>query len=434
MRQTLDKYPKLNATRLHHMVRERGYTGGVDHFRDVVRRMRPKPAGEAFLRLSTLPGEQGQVDWGHFGKLQVGNAERRLLAFVMVLSWSRRIFLRFYLNDDTASFLHAHIAAFEHFERVPRELLYDNLKTAVLERVDSAIRFNPELLKLAAHYRFAAKPVPVARPTSKGRVERAIQYVRSAFFAAREFESLDDLNTQALQWCQDEAATRSCPDNKNMTVSEAFEAERESMLELPVTIYSVFDRKAVSIGKWPYARFDGNDYSVPHTHVRRTLLIEATHDVVRIVDGIDVVAEHIRSFDKGTQIEIKEHISRLEAAKKNASRHRGMNRLLNVVPSSKEFFRLAAQRGHNMGRLTQLLVSLLELYGSDELETALSECILNGPIHSEAVRNKLEARRAARGMKPAIPLRFLKDRRIDEVVVKPKPLNVYDKLLRMEDD
>jgi len=96
--ETLTKFPTLRASRLYQMVRERGYPGAADHFRTIVSRLRPRPTGEAYLRLRTLPGEQGQVDWAHFGKLTVGRAVRPLMAFVMVLSYSRYLFLRFYLN------------------------------------------------------------------------------------------------------------------------------------------------------------------------------------------------------------------------------------------------------------------------------------------------------------------------------------------------
>ena len=98
MLEVLTKFPRLRATRLYQMVRERGYRGSVDRLRHVVAGMRPRPAAEAFLRLRTLPGEQGQVDWGHFGKVVIGNAARPLMGFVMVLSYSRQIFLRFYLG------------------------------------------------------------------------------------------------------------------------------------------------------------------------------------------------------------------------------------------------------------------------------------------------------------------------------------------------
>ncbi|HEY3494901.1 MAG TPA: IS21 family transposase, partial [Polyangiaceae bacterium] len=136
----------------------------------------------------TLPGEQGQVDWGHFGKVQIGAATRTLWAFVMVLSWSRHIFLRFYLSAAMPSFLRGHVDAFRFFGGVPRVLLYDNLKSAVLERVGQAIRFHPTLLELSAHYLYEPRPVAPARGNEKGRVERAIRYVRDTLLCRTNVE------------------------------------------------------------------------------------------------------------------------------------------------------------------------------------------------------------------------------------------------------
>lgn len=432
--QTLNRYPNLTAARLHRMVKERGYNGAPDYFRHVVANLRPIRSGEAYLRLTTLPGEQAQADWACFGKIKIGNAERRMLAFVMVLSWSRRIFLRFYLGDATGNFLRGHVDAFEHFQSVPREILYDNLKSAVIERVDTAIRFNPELLKIAAHYRFAPKPVAIRRANEKGRVERAIRYVRSAFFAAREFKGIDDLNQQALAWCVQESKDRACPEDKSLTVHEAFEKELPSLLPLPATPYPVYDRKPVQVGKTPYVRFDLNDYSVPHKFVRRTLLVEATLHRVNVVDGLTVVASHDRSFDKGKQIESRDHTDSLAKEKRNASRRRGMNRILNVAPSSRTFFRIAAERGHNIARLTQILVYLLDLYGGAELEAALSETLSSGSAHSGTVQHILEKRRASKGLPPPVALRFLSDKRIHEITVVPKTLEAYDQLINKENE
>jgi transposase len=165
--ETLAKYPTLRASRLYTMVRERGYPGAPDHFRAIVARLRPRPAGEAYLRLRTLPGEQAQVDWAHFGKFTIGRAVRPLMAFVMVLSYSRHLFLRFYLGAAMNYFIRGHVEAFAWYNSVPRVLLYDNLKSAVLERVGEAIRFHPTLLELAAHYRFQPRPVAVARGNEK---------------------------------------------------------------------------------------------------------------------------------------------------------------------------------------------------------------------------------------------------------------------------
>jgi transposase len=123
--QTLEKFPRLTASRLYAMVRERGYRGRPDHFRHLIACHRPRPKAEAYLRLRSLPGEQGQVDWGHFGHLEIGRARRPLMAFVVVLSHSRQIFLRFYLDARMENFLRGHVAAFASWGGVPRVLLYE---------------------------------------------------------------------------------------------------------------------------------------------------------------------------------------------------------------------------------------------------------------------------------------------------------------------
>src|SRR5690554_2156565 len=143
----LEKYPKLRASRLYEMAKERGYQGSPEHFRKVVARLRPRRSAEAYLRLRTLPGEQAQVDWAHFGKHQVGAAKRALWAFVMVLSWSRHMCLRFFWGSAMPVFLRGHVEAFESLAGVPRVILYDNLKSAVIERRGDAIRFSAQLAR-----------------------------------------------------------------------------------------------------------------------------------------------------------------------------------------------------------------------------------------------------------------------------------------------
>jgi transposase len=252
--ETLTKYPNLRASRVFQMIHERGYRGSADHFRHVVARLRPRPAAEAYLRLRTLPGEQAQVDWGHFGRVQIGAALRTLWAFVMVLSWSRQIFLRFYLNAAMPSFLRGHVDAFRFYQGVPRIALYDNLKSAVLERVGDAIRFHPTLLELAKHYRFEPRPVAVARGNEKGRVERAIRYVRDSFFAARTWVSVDDLNYQAEEWATGLAADRRWQQDGARRVGEVFAEERTGLLPHPEHDFVTDERVEVDVGKTPYDR------------------------------------------------------------------------------------------------------------------------------------------------------------------------------------
>jgi transposase len=150
----IEKYPTVSGRRLWEMARERGYTGRSDHFRTIIAGIRPPKRAEAYLRLMTLPGEQAQVDWGHFGTTTVGLATRKLNAFVMTLSYSRRPFVYFFYDQKLPSFLQGHVGAFEAFGGVPRVILYDNLKAVVTQRMGEAILFQPQMLD---HDRVALK-------------------------------------------------------------------------------------------------------------------------------------------------------------------------------------------------------------------------------------------------------------------------------------
>lgn len=428
MVQTLEKYPRLCASRLFAMVKERGYPGGPDHFRHLVARYRPRRPAEAFLRLKTLPGEQAQVDWGYFGRILVGRALRLLMAFVMVLAWSRRIFLRFFFDQKTESFLHGHVAAFHSFGGCPRVVLYDNLKSVVLERRAEAIRFNPKLLAFAAHYRYEPRPVAVARGNEKARVERAIGYIRTAFFAARRFTDLDDLNQQAQAWCEGAASDRPCPEERSLTVRQAFSREREYLLPLPETPFCTDERREVRVGKTPYVRFDGNDYSVPHTAVRRTLTLVASLEGVRILDGNELLCTHPRSYDRDQQIEDPAHIETLAAEKRQARRHRGMDRLHQAAPSTEALFLAAAERGTNLGSLTGRLLRLLDAYGPQALERAVAAALVAGSPHLAAVRQLLEQQQKAEGKAPPLAPALPDDPRIRDLHVQPHSLDTYDAL------
>src|SRR5947199_5449315 len=247
------------------MLGARGYAGSAVQVRRWVRTVRPAARAEAYLRLETLPGEQGQVDWGNFGALPIGRARRVLSCFVLVLSWSRALYARFALDQSLESFLRGHVEAFTALGGVPRTLLYDNLKSVVLERVGDHIRFHPRLLELAGHYHFAPQPCAPYRGNEKGKVERMIQYLRHSFFAARRVTTLADLNAQLARWLTETAHARPVPpDPAGRRVVEALEEEGQRLLPLPAHPFPCDVVRPVASGKTPYLRFDGNDYSIPH--------------------------------------------------------------------------------------------------------------------------------------------------------------------------
>ena len=422
--QTLARWPDLCASRLYQMVRERGYPGGQDHFRHQVALLRPRRPSEAFLRLRFLPGEQAQVDWAEFGRVTIGQGKRRLMAFVMTLSHSRQMFLRFYLDAQMSSFLHGHVAAFHAFMGVPRSALYDNLKSVVQERHGSAVVYNRTFLSFFRHYAFEPRVAAPYRGNEKGRVERSIRFIRESFFAARAWRDLDDLNEQASAWTGGYAADRQWPNDRTRRVREVFAEEQGCLIALPGTDYPVDDQVPVTIDKTCFARYDGNDYSVPHTYARRALLLSASLTTVRILDGSQVVASHARSFDVGAEIEDPAHTEALQTSKRGARRGRAQNRLIRAAPSVERLLVGAAERGDNIGSIVVALLTLLERYGGPALEQAVVTALERGVPHPNAVRIALTDQSTE---PPPVPV-TITDPTLRDLTVRSHDLADYDGL------
>ena len=428
---TLDTYPRLRATRLHEMLVPRGYAGSVYQVRRLVHRLRPRGRHEAFFRLSVIAGEQAQVDWASFGSITVGRAKRSLSCFLMVLSWSRALYARFFLDQTTESFLRGHVLAFEAFGGVPRTLLFDNLKSAVLERDGDLVRFNPRILELAGHYHFAPKPCAVARGNEKGRVERRVRDLREAFFAARTFRSVDDLNGQLDEWIHRVQHARLVPNDPDQrTVRDALVEERPRLLPLPVHPFATDHVRAIASGKTPYVRFDRNDYSIPHALVRKPLTLTASETTVRILDAGTEVARHARSHDAGLQIEDHTHLAELSDFKRKAREHRGKNRLVASCPAAKSFLGEVALHGGHLGGTTSRLLRLLDTHGAARVDAAITDAHARGAFRAESVAHVLDQHRRAAGLRPTIGAAVHDDPRVRDQVVEPHRLDDYDRLAR----
>ena len=428
IRQTFEQYPDLAVTTLHEMAVRRGYPGGYDHFRYCVSRLglRPQRTPEAFLRLHTLAGEQAQVDWAYFGKRRVDGGMRKIWVFVMVLSYSRALFFRFFYNAKGSSFYAGHVAALNAFGGCPKVLLYDNLKSAVLERRGPTPRFHPKLLELADHYGFEPRPVAPRRGNEKGRVERAIRYLRTSFFPLRRDWSLEVLNEAAPVWCRTTASRRRWPQDRRRTVAQALGEERRYLLPLPGEPFPAREEKAITVRRSPYVRFDANRYSIPHDRVGRPLLLLAGIDRIRLLDGAETIAEHPRCWGKQQILEIPGHIDDHWKAKKAARQHQGQGRLIRAVPAIERLLQAVAERHRSLASAAEELGFLLDTYGAVELGRAVNEALDAGSPHPETVRLILDRRARERGQRPALPIPLPNDPRLANLHVQPHALADYD--------
>lgn len=432
IQETLKRYPRLRATRLFEMLRLRGYTGSVVQLRRVVAALRPTHR-EAFLRLRTFPGEAGQADWACFGKVRVGRAERKLSCFVFTLSYSRALFLEFCFDQQMENFLRGHVHAFESVG-CPRSIWYDNTKSVVLERRGEAFHFHPRLLELAAHYHFAPHPCHPYRASEKGRVEKAISYIRHAFFAARPFTTLEDFNRQALVWRDEVAHRRPWPGDDRRTVEEVWEEEKAFLLPLPAHRLETDLVLPVRSSKTIYLRFDLNDYSIPPSAVGRSLTLVASERTVRILDGTTEIAQHARSYDRHDVRTDPAHQEALLEEKRKALGATPSGRLLAAVPESEALLDAAFQRGEPTHRQTAKLVELLDLYGAEELKAAVREALERGTPRAASVAFLLARRRRAQGRKTPLPIDLRHRPELGDLYIQPHDPETYDELAESEDE
>jgi hypothetical protein len=188
------------------------------------------------------------------------------------------------------------------------------------------------------------------------------------------------------------------------------------------------------VGKTPYVRFDQNDYSIPHEHVGRTLVVVATMETVRVLEGQVKVAQHRRSFDRGQVIEDPRHLEELERQKRHARKGRVLDRLQRAVPESGTLLRRMAERGQNIGAATFALSRLLETYGRSEFAFGTKEALARGAFHPHAVRHAIEKRREERGEEPALPIHLPDDPRVRGVTITPHELCRYDEEIPHDHD
>ena len=432
IRATLEKYPGLRATRIYQMIRDRGYTGSVIQLRRVVALLRPIPT-EPFLRLRTFPGEQGQVDWAHFGEVIVGRARRRLSCFVITLSYSRALYLEFFFDQTIENFLRGHVHAFEAWTGQPRIILYDNLRSAVLERRGDQIHFHPRLLDLCAHYHFAPRPCQVRASNQKGRVERAIRYIRDSFFAARSFTTLDDFNQQAILWRDQVAHRRPWPGDDSRTVEQAFEEEKPRLLPLPTHPFETDLVLPIQSRKTIYVRFDLNDYSIPPDAVGRPLVLVSSQSTVRILDGTKEIARHRRSYDRHQLVLDPVHQEALLQEKRKALGSTPGGRLANAVPESEALLDAAFARGESAQSQTTQLLRLLEDYGANELRMAIRQALQRNTPRASSVAFLLRKRRQSPGRTRPFPVDLSRRPDLASLEVQPHDLETYDDLSRSND-
>ena len=423
----LTQYPRLRATRIYDMVRDRGYAGAVTTVRRYVADVRPPPRREVYLHTEPLIGEQAQIDWAYVGKLAVPGGTRALWLFVMVLAYSRAIWAEFVIDLTVHSLTRSLVRAARAFEGSTRQWLFDNPKIVVLERQGDAIRFHPVLLELCGKMRAQPRLCAVRRPQHKGKVERAIRYLRDRFLAGRTIVGVDEGNTQLRRFIDKIAHARPHPVLPQRTVGDVFAEERARLLALPAPLPSTDRVELVNLDRQAFVHLDTNRYSVPTPVAERQHVVTlVTNDrVVRVLDGATPVAEHPRSWGRRQVIEDPAHRAELVAHRRAARNLKGRDRLHAVAPAFGQLLARWTATGPSLGLRVTRAIQRLDLYGDDVFAAAVADLAARGLADLGALAVACETHRRRRD-RPIPVLPDLLTHADDDHVVIPHDLERYD--------
>jgi len=386
----LKEHP-YSAVQVLTMLEDQGFTGGITTVKDYIQQIRPR-GQEAYLTLSFAPGECAQVDWGSWEMIDVGNTRRRLSFFVMVLGYSRMLYVEFTLGQSQEHFLSCHRHAFEFFGGVTSKIMCDNCKTAVLSHpYGLAPMLNPRYADFAGHYGFTVKACNVRKAHEKGIVENAVGYVKHNFLSGRPIREFASLNPAVGIWLEQTANVRIHARTRRPPV-ELFVAEKPMLKALPPHPYDCASIDSALVNSQFRVRVDGNRYSVPAAYAGRKLLIKLYPERLCLYDGEKLVAEHLRSYDRGQDFENPEHARPVLERKRRGDEQHLLKRFLALSPQAEAYYRHLVERKFSWRLHLRKIVALADVYGAEKVARALADALVYHAFSSEYIANILEQR------------------------------------------
>jgi transposase len=425
----LAKYPELSAVRIHEEIARgpTGYTGSTIVLRRYLRTVRPT-RGRVYQEVHWEPAQAMQVDWGECGCIQVGSTTRKVSVFVAVLCYSRLAFIEFTLSQRKAEFYRGLVNALTFFGGSPRHLIFDNLKSAVINGSGRSACFHPEFLALCGY--FCLQTVPCARrdPESKGVVEASVRYVKHNALAGRAHELLrfEDYLALAIRW-RDEIANVRLHETTRERPVDRFQQERGLLRPLPSIPFDTDEVVPAIVSPHARIEFDGNRYSAPPQFARRPVTIRAHCDELRLLHEGQVVAQHVRSYERGQLIVLPDH--RLAALTlRQRSRQQSWQQEFDAWgPEAREFHLKLNSRPVKTGIHLRRLLGLAQLYGRAEVLTALSRALELATYDAAYVENLLLAERRRRQLPtPTLPTPQRREL-IDDIELEPADPSFYDR-------
>ena len=380
-----------SATQIFQRLNENGYEGGYSIVKAYVRMVRPVHQ-PAFLTLAFEPGECAQVDWGEYGSVKVGSTRRRLSFFVMVLCDSRLMYVEFTVSQTMEHFLACHQNAFQFFGGVPKKVMVDNLKSAVLRRqIGQAPVFNPRYVDFSRHYGFEIAACNVRKGNEKGRVENGVGYVKKNFLKGLDIPDFSAVNPAARHWLDRIANVRVHGETHEKPI-DRFEQEKSALQALPAKPYDVSVIHAVRASNRFRVVLDTNRYSVPAEYASTALTLKAYPDRIVVYAHDKLIAQHVRRYDRHQDFEWPDHPRELLTQRRKAEEQTLLRRFLTLSPRAEHFYQELQHKHLNTRHHLRQILALSEIYGADKVARAIDDALAFKVFRAEYLANILEQR------------------------------------------
>jgi transposase len=381
----------LSGNQILTRLRQHGYPGGVTILRDYLARAHPRRR-PAFLSSEFDPGECGQIDWGSAGMVNVGNTRRRMSFFVMVLGYSRMLYVEFTLSQKMEHFLACLKNALSYFKGCPKKIMVDNMKTAVLSHpLGQMPVYHPRFLDMASHYGFEPRACNVRAPHEKGRVEVAVKYIKGNFLNGLQISEFSGINPAARIWMEEVANVRKHAKAKKRPV-DLFVDERACLRNLPGNGYDIGVTRPVIANSQFRIVVDTNRYSVPSEYASTRCTLRSYPNQLLIYHQHKLIARHVRSYDRNCDFLDPDHQRELLLQRRKARDQQLLAHLLRLSPKAEEFYHQLLERRINAKVHIRKIVALAEIYPREDVGRAIEDAIHFQAFSSEYIVNILQQR------------------------------------------
>ena len=373
IKEMVERYPKVKAPVVLRKINEKGFAGEITIVRDYLRILkRDTFSKQAFIRFESQPGQQIQIDWGHFGSLDYEGSSRKLYALAVIESQSRMLYVSFTHSQKQEALHQCLIEAFRYFGGTPKEIVVDNMLTAVTERVGSMIRFNESFLDFLRHFSITPVACNIRAPHEKGKIENSIKYLRYNFWPLRTFNDLDDVNHQVLVWLNTTANQRL---HQTTGQKPAQRFVKQALRPLPDPLPDFRETETLLVYKDFGIRFDTNVYTAPPRLVGKSVTLKADSRTVSVYYKEKLLATHVRSWKKKQRIDLPSHSEQVKKLKKRIFMNKQIMIFMSLGQEAVDYLEKLSDAAQPLKKTVLRLLVLNDDYGTASLIYALKKAL-----------------------------------------------------------